>query len=56
LRKKWKIRDGQMMWRFSRLTVKSDFLKTQATELPTIKTEVIRYIILKAVYKYLRAE
>lgn len=37
-------------------TVKSDSLQIQASELPTIKTAMIGYIILKVVYKYRRAE
>ena len=37
-------------------TMEPDFLKIQATELSTIKTVIIGYIVLKVVYKYLRAE
>lgn len=33
-------------------TVKPDFLKIQATELPTIKMAITGYIIFKVVYKY----
>ena len=37
-------------------TVKSDFLKIQATELPIVTAEIIGYIIFRMVYQHLSPE